>query len=366
MVKYRGSTHGTNEFPFLIDEHGFSVLPLTSAELNHTASNERFSSGIPDLDSMLGGKGFLRGSSILISGTAGTGKTSLSSTIVNAACARGEKCAIFTFEESRDQVARNMRSIGIDLDRWLRKDLLRYQAARPTMFGLEMHLVRISKAITEFKPDLVVLDPISSFLGAGDAREAECTLLRIVDLLKEREITGLFVNLVSADSNRETTQVEVSSLIDTWILLQDIESSGERNRGIYILKSRGMAHSNQIREFLITNAGIQLRHAYLGPAGVLTGSARIALESAEKADEILRRQQADRRKIEHERKCKAIEMQIASLESELRAEQQELGAVQTQEQQRETDLEQTRSNMMLSRKVEKRRLPNGRRGTEVR
>ncbi len=362
VVKYRGSTHGTNEIPFMIDEHGFSVLPLSSAELKHKTSSERFSSGIPDLDDMLGGKGFFRGSSILISGTSGTGKTTLSASIANAACARGEKVAIFTFEESRDQVVRNMRSVGLDLEPWFRKNLLFHHASRPTMFGLEAHLVRISKVISEVKPSMVVLDPVSCFLKAGDPYEAQSSMLRMVDMLKERQITGIFNNLVSAAHDTEETELSISSLIDTWILLRDIEISGERNRGIYILKSRGMAHSNQIREFILNNKGIHLREAYLGPAGVLTGSARVALEASEKAGEIARQQTAERQKQEHARKIKAIEMQIALLQGDLLAARREMTDLASEEQKRETAVERARFEMMVSRGAGREKSPNGGRG----
>jgi len=259
VVKYRGSTHGTNEYPFLIDESGFSVLPLSSVELHHKTSEERVSSGIPQLDDMLGGRGFYRGTSVLISGTAGTGKSSLANGIVNAACARGERCLYFAFEESQSQILRNMRSIGLDLEPWVKSDLVHYHSARPTMFGLEMHLVRMHKAIVEYRPTMVVVDPLSSLLQAGEGDEARNTMLRMVDTLKERQITGVFTHLVTGGDYQESTDMAISSLVDTWILLRDVELSGERNRVLYILKSRGMAHSNQIREFLLTSRGIQRR-----------------------------------------------------------------------------------------------------------
>ena len=269
VVKYRGSSHGTNEYPFLIESDGISVLPLTSAELKHAASNERVPSGIPALDSMLGGKGFFRGSSILVTGTAGTGKTSLAAHFVDAACARGEKCAFFSFEESADQIIRNMRSIGFDLGRWVKKGLLHFHASRPTTFGLEMHLAKIHKVIQDFDPRNVVLDPVTALLHSGSTAETKSMLLRLVDFLKTSGITALMTTLTSGSGALEQTEVNISSLVDTWLLLRDLESGGERNRGLYILKARGIAHSNQIREFVLTGHGAELREVYLGDAGCL-------------------------------------------------------------------------------------------------
>lgn len=351
VVKYRGSTHGSNEYPFLIDQNGFSVLPLTSVDLNHKTSQERVSSGIPRLDEMLGGEGFYRGTSVLVTGTAGTGKSSLASAVANAACARGERCLVFAFEESERQAVRNMRSIGIDLEPWLKKGLLRYEAVRPSMFGLEMHLVRMHQAIQQFEPSIVVVDPLSSILQAGEQDEARNTMIRIVDFLKDRQITGIFTHLARHVDQQEHTDMAISSLVDTWILLRDIELQGERNRALYILKSRGMAHSNQVREFLLTNHGIELRDAYLGPAGVLTGSARLALEAREKQESVLRAHEIQRRKIEYERKCKTLEAQISVLHQDLKAEQHALQALVQQEQEREEVLKQERLEMAASRKA---------------
>ena len=274
VVKYRGSTHGTNDYPFLIDEHGISVLPVTSVELKHPALREFISSGVPGVDQMLDGKGFYRGSSILISGTSGTGKTSFGAHFVKATVERGEKALVFAFEESQNQWVRNMASIGLRLDDPIRKGLLRHEASRPTTFGLEMHLVRMHKIVEEFRPDVVVVDPISALIHAGTIEQITGTLLRLVDYFKSRKITALLTTLVGG-TRLEHTDLAISSLVDTWMFLRDTELGGERNRGIYVLKARGMAHSNQIREFSITRKGIVLRDAYLGPEGVLTGSARL-------------------------------------------------------------------------------------------
>jgi circadian clock protein KaiC len=320
VVKYRGTRHGTNEYPFLIDEDGIAVLPVTSLGLQHEASDERVSSGVPRLDAMLGGRGYYRGSSILVSGTAGTGKTSLAGHFADAACRRGERCLYFAFEESQSQAVRNARSIGLDLQQWIDRGLLRFHATRPTFHGLEMHLATMLKLVRDVRPRVVVVDPISNMLGAGTAGEAQAMLLRLVDSLKLQQITTLFTSLTSAgDASLEQTDLGISSIIDTWILLRDIELGGERNRGMYVLKSRGMAHSNQIREFLLTDRGIELRDVYVGPEGVLTGSMRLAQEARERAAALARRREAERKRREFERRRSAIEAQIAALRGELEA-----------------------------------------------
>ena len=282
IVKYRGTTHGTSEYPFLIDQQGISVLPVTSLQLDHEVSDERVSSGIPRLDAMLGG-GYYRGSSILVSGTAGTGKTTLAASFAHETAKRGERVLYLAFEESPHQLARNMRSIGLDLDRYIAKGLLRMHASRPTFHGLEMHLVQIHKMVTEFKPSAVLIDPISNFSSSGSTSDAALMLLRLIDYLKAQQITAFLTHLTSGGSASEATDVGISSIIDTWLLLRDIELGGERNRGLYVLKSRGMKHSNQIREFVITPEGIQLLDVYVGPEGVLTGSLRAAQEAREQA-----------------------------------------------------------------------------------
>ena len=255
IVKYRGSSHGADEYPFLIDERGISILPITSLGLDYPVSTERISTGVPKLDAMLGGKGFYRGSTILVSGTAGTGKTSLSATFADAACRRGERCLYFAFEESPRQIIRNMGSIGMDLDRWVKKGLLRFHSARPSLYGLEMHLVTFHKVIEEFKPQVFIVDPISNLINAGTASEVKSILTRLIDYLKMHKISTFLTDLTHYGNSLERTSEEISSLIDTWLLLRDIELKGERNRGLYILKSRGMAHSNQIQEFLLTDRG---------------------------------------------------------------------------------------------------------------
>ena len=349
IVKYRGTTHGTNEYPFLIDEEGFSVLPVTGLDLDHVVSNERVSSGVPRLDAMLGGKGYYRGSSVLISGTAGTGKTSLASHFAHETCKRGERCLYLAFEESPAQLMRNMRSIGLDLEPFLKKDLLRIHASRPTLFGLEMHLVQIHKMVAEFKPAAVIVDPISNLINAGTQIEAQATLLRLVDFLKAGQITAMFVHLTTGGKAWEATDVGISSLIDTWLLVRDIEIGGERNRGMYVLKSRGMKHSNQIREFLITPEGIRLEDVYVGPEGVLTGSMRAAQEAREKAAEVERGQDLARKQRDLERRRAALEAQITALRAEFKATEEEAAMVGRQEAAREELIYKDRAAAALRR-----------------
>ncbi|WP_230198985.1 circadian clock protein KaiC [Geotalea daltonii] len=331
IIKYRGSSHGTNEYPFLIDEQGFSVMPITSLGLDHRASTERVSTGIPRLDTMLGGKGYYRGSSILVTGTAGTGKSSMAAHFVNAACRRGERCLYFAFEESQSQILRNMRSIGLDLEQWVEKGLLRFHTTRPTIYGLEMHLVTMHKAVEGFSPAIVVIDPISNLVTTATESEVKSMLCRLVDYLKLKQITAFCTDLTTTSASLERTEVGISSLMDAWLLLQNIESSGERNRGLYILKARGIAHSNQVREFLLTDQGVNLRDVYVGQGGVLTGAARIAQEAKDRASAIDRRQETERKQRELERRKKIVEAQIASLQEEFEIEQEELQRIVTHE-----------------------------------
>jgi circadian clock protein KaiC len=352
ILKYRGTTHGTNEYPFLIDEAGISVLPITSLGLRHEVSAERISTGVPRLDTMLGGAGVYRGTSVLISGTAGTGKTSLAAHFADAACRRGERCLYFSFEESEGQLVRNMRSIGLDLAPWLKKGMLRVHATRPTAFGLEMHLASLHKLINDFEPRVMVVDPITNFLKAGTTNEADSMLMRLIDFLKSRQITAVFTSLTHGGNSLEQSEGGISSLIDTWLLLRDIELGGERNRGMYVLKSRGMAHSNQIREFLLTDRGVELRDVYVGPEGVLTGSMRLAQEARELATTLDRQQEIERRGRDLERKRKAMEAQLAALRGQFEAEEEELKLLMAQEQTAADLLRQDETKMSRSRKAD--------------
>jgi circadian clock protein KaiC len=354
IVKYRGSAHGTNEYPFLIDEDGFSVLPVTSAGLDHGVSEERVSTGIPRLDAMMGGLGVYRGTSVLVSGSAGTGKSSMAAHFADASCARGEPCLYFAFEESASQIMRNMRSIGLDLRRWIEAGTLRVVPGRPTATGLEMHLASMHKHVRQHRPRLVVIDPISNLTEAGTLRDASALLLRMLDFLKSEQITGVFTSLTSGGGDLEATEVGVSSVIDTWILLRDIELGGERNRALYLLKSRGMAHSNQIREFLLTPRGIELQDVYVGPEGVLTGSMRLAQEAREREAEAARRREAQSNLRLHERKRRALEAQIALLEAELEDEGQAAERASSDESSREKRGQDERAEMSRSRKADAR------------
>ena len=341
VVKYRGSVHGTNEYPFLISETGISVLPVTSLGLNHRASRERISSGIPRLDTMLGGKGFFRGSSILVSGTAGSGKSTLAAKFVSAACERGERALYFAFEESPGQIQRNMRSVNIDLAPWVQKGLLSFHASRPTYHGLEMHLLAIHNTIQKFKPSVVVIDPITNLVEIGTPLEVKSMLTRLIDFLKSENISAVFTSLTGGGNNLDQSEVGVSSLMDVWLVVRNLESGGERNRGLYILKARGLAHSNQVREFIISDAGLELVDVYLGGSEVLFGSARLAREAQERQEKMAEKQRSQQRQLNLAHQQKAIEAQIATLKAELEAKAEEarleLKAQEQQENKRSED-----------------------------
>jgi circadian clock protein KaiC len=330
VVKYRGALHGTNEFPFLIGDEGISVLPITSLGLNHKISSERIATGIPRLDAMLGGRGFFRGSSILLTGTPGTGKTIVAANFAQAACRRGERTLFFSFEESPNQIIRNMHSIGLRLEPMVKRGLLRFHAARPSLYGLEMHLATMFKEIAAFQPHVVVMDPITSLMDAGTASECRAMVTRLVDYLKAGQVTTLFTSLTQGGHALQQSEASMSSLMDSWLLLQDFEGNGERNRVLYVLKARGMAHSNQIREFLISDHGVDLVDAYIGPSGVLTGAARVAQTAREKAEALASQQEAARRQRELKRKRVALEQQITGLRSEHEASAEELRQIDEQ------------------------------------
>jgi len=330
VVKYRGALHGTNEFPFLIGAEGLSVLPITSLGLNHKVSNERISIGIPRLDAMLGGRGFFRGSSILLTGTPGTGKTITAACFAQAAARRGERVLFFSFEESPNQIIRNMHSIGMRLKTLIQRGLLRFHAARPTLYGLEMHLATMFKEIEAFQPQVVIMDPITSLMSAGTDSETKAMVTRLIDYLKGRQVTSLFTSLTHGGHALDQSEIAMSSLMDSWLLLQDCEGNGERNRVLYVIKARGMAHSNQVREFLISDRGIDLVDAYIGPSGVLTGSARAAQTAREKAQALASQQEAARRQRELKRKRAALEQQISGLRSEHEASDVELRQIDEQ------------------------------------
>jgi circadian clock protein KaiC len=348
-VKYRGSPHGTNEYPFIIDEAGITVMPITSSGLGHDASTERISSGIADLDEMLEGQGYFKGSSVLISGMAGSGKSTTAAHFVDSVCASGQRSIYFAMEESPQQIVRNMRSIGLDLQRWVDKGLLKFIARRPNLYGLETHLASMHREVAEFEPAAVVVDPMSALMNAGLAGDVHAMVLRLVDYLKSKGVTGLFTNLGGIQAETANTEMQISSLMDAWLLLYNRESNGEHNRQLYLLKSRGMAHSNQVREFLMTRTGIRLREAYIGPDGVLTGSARLAQEAKEDAARLQRMQEVARKRRALERKRQEIGAQIELLRSQLASEEEELAAFNDESRQREDRAAQERLAMKASR-----------------
>ena len=352
IVKYRGSAHGADEYPFIIDSEGISILPITSLGLNYKVSRERMPTGVPRLDTMLGGKGYFRGSTVLLAGTAGTGKSSLAAKFAESASARGERCLYFAFEESPDQIIRNMSSIGIDLAAPLKRGVLEFSAIRPSLRGLEEHLVSFHLLVSRFKPTVVVIDPITNLIAVGTRTEVKSLITRLFDYLKQQGITTFITSLTHSGEALEKTGDEISSLIDTWIMLRDIEINGERNRSIYILKSRGMAHSNQIREFKLSDKGIELLDVYLGPGGVLTGSARAALEAQEQASERESKTLSDRRIREREYKHEALEARIASLRADFEAESQEMKHLIDENGQRQTAEKKRRAEMARLRRAD--------------
>ena len=348
VVKYRGSAHGTNEYPFLVDAQGISVLPITSADLSHSASDEVVPTGIAGLDAMLGRKGFFKGSSILISGAPGTGKTTIAACMLAAACSRGERCLAFVFEEGGEQVVRNARSVGIDLQAPIDAGLLRFEAARPSLFGLESHLARMHREVETFAPSLVVVDPISALQGA--THELQATLLRMVDMLRARGVTAVFTSL--RNEGEGGNEFALSSLMDAWVKLVDVEANGERNRTLYLCKARGMSHSNQVREFLMSEHGVRLVDAYIGPAGVLTGTARLVQEAQERAADLRRLQHGESRRREIERRKSDLKRQIAELHVSLEATADEEAIIFGEERDRDTTIDAERTAVAGRRAAE--------------
>ncbi|RWY51060.1 circadian clock protein KaiC [Mucilaginibacter gilvus] len=345
IIKYRGTVHGTNEYPFLIDEEGISVLPVTSLKLAKQVSTERVPTGIPALDEMLGGKGFYKGGSTLVSGTAGTGKTSIAAYFANETCNRGHRCVYFAMEESPNQIIRNMRSIGVDMQQHVDSGLLLFNASRPNMYGLEMHLVAIHKLIKKFKPQVVVMDPITNFINIGSVSEVKNMLVRLIDFLQDEQISVMFTALSLNTIVNEQTDEGVSSLVDTWLLVRDIEFNGERNRGLYVMKARGMKHSNQVREFVISDEGLNLIDVYLGPEGVLTGSARKQQMLQEQTGAAIQAHSIGRKDREIARKRKVLEAKIASLNSEYESVEEELNKVYLEDELKKQILETNREEI---------------------
>lgn len=345
IIKYRGTSHGTNEYPFILTENGFSMFPITSLEMDYAVSSDRVSSGIDRLDTMLGGRGYFKGSSILISGTAGTGKTSFGVSFVAAACSRNERAVYFSFEEAPSQIIRNMRSIGIDLKPAVENGLLKFHTVRATTYGLETHLTMMIHKIDQFDPSVVVVDPISNLSSVGDLRDVKEVLTRIIDYMKLRGVTALFTDLSHAGTQEATTEAAISSLMDTWILLRDIEINGERNRGLYLLKSRGMEHSNQIREYLITDNGIDLIDVYIGPSGVLTGTARISQEAKDTAESLIQRQKIERMKRDLQRKEQLLKNRYEEIKIEFDSNRKDIEIAVAEEEERAKVLERVKGRL---------------------
>jgi circadian clock protein KaiC len=366
VVKYRGTFHGTNEYPFLIDEGGISILPLTSLGLDHQGYTERVSSGIPRLDEMLGGKGYFKGSTVLVSGTAGTGKTSVAALFARAACMRGERCLFFAFEEAAAQLARNMLSIGIDLAPYERNGRLKIIASRPTATGLEAHLVEMHRAVNELEPDVVVVDPITNLIMVGTRPDTQSMMIRLIDFLKMRGTTTFFTSLTSGGEAAETSEVNISSLIDTWLLLQVVRSGGERNRTLTIVKSRGMSHSNQATEYRLSDSGFELTDTYLGAGGVLTGSARLAKEAEDRAALTASAELIARTEQERQRRREALERRIVELREQFNVDDEKLARSIEEEARRRDRLASDRHAMGESRRAfGSGRNKNGRRQTKV-
>jgi circadian clock protein KaiC len=352
IIKYRGSSHGTNEYPTLIDRHGLSVLPISSLGLTYPVTTERISSGISRLDAMLGGAGYYRGSSILISGIAGTGKTSLAAAFVDSLCRKGQRAMYFAFEESPDQIIRNMRSIGFDLSQWIRKGLLEIQSVRPQLYGLEMHLANIHKQVISFKPAGVVMDPVTNLASIGNDNEIKAMLTRLIDFLKNQGATSVYTSLTGGESAAEQSEVSISSLMDTWLLVKAVETNGERNRLLYILKSRGMAHSNQVREFILSDKGIQLLDVYVGPGQVLTGTARLMQETRDRAQVVMDQQTTERRHRDLDHEQAALKAQIEALKVKLGNVQDELTLNGQRDRKRLELLDKEREGLAIARKAD--------------
>ncbi len=324
VLKYRGSAHGLNEYPFLVGSGGIEVLPITSLGLDQPANSQRVSTGVPDLDEMLGGQGVFRGSGVLISGTSGTGKTTIAASFAAAACERGEKVLFFSFEESQAEIERNMASVGLDVSGWVAAGLWRFHCERPTTIGLEDHLVRIRRLVAEFTPTLVILDPVSSLARGGSTFDVSAMLMRQIYYLKIDGVTAV-MTVLHGEGGLEQYNQNISSLVDTWVHVVSMDARGEHNRGLYVLKSRGIAHSNQIREFVLSDEGVSLVPVVVGPDGVLTGSARIAADSADQANTLELSQESTDLAGDLERRRASFEARMAAMRAEFEVDEAQAG-----------------------------------------
>ena len=353
VIKYRGTAHRTNEYPTMINTHGLSVLPISSLGLGYPVSRARVSTGVKRLDSMLSGRGYFRGSSILVSGSAGTGKTSLAAAFADSICRAGQKCLYISFEESAAQLIRNMMSIGLDLKRWSTKGLLQFRSQRVTMYGLENHLANLHQWVEDFSPVVVVMDPVTSLVGGGgQTGEVEAMLIRTIDFLKGRGITAFFTTLSKGGVQQEESEVSISSLIDTWLHLRTFESGGERTRGLVVVKSRGMAHSNQVREFLLTDTGLSLRDVYVGSGQVLMGAAREVQEAQDQDSAVAAKQAFERRQRELEGERQGLESQIEAMRLRLKSLSGETEGTRGRERLRVTRQSEERTQLRVARKAD--------------
>ncbi len=352
IVKYRGSSHGSNDYPFVIDGDGISLIPVTSARLEHKVSYTRVSSGIQRLDAMLGGNGFFEDSVIMISGSPGTGKTTFLAHFADAACRRNERVVYFSFEESSDQIIRNMRSVGLNLDHWVKKGLLVMECRRITQYGLDMHLLLSQKLIAEYTPKVVIMDPVTSFDDIANTSDVKRIVMKFVDLMKSIGITIVFGSLTPSEVQSESSSINISSIIDSWILLRDLESNGERSRAIYVLKSRGMSHSNQVREFLMTDHGIEICDVYIGTGGVATGGARLNMLAQEKALGLKLQEEIELRQFDLENKRSILDSRIAAMRAEFAAQEASNLKMIAQEKTRQAQLSTDRTAMGKIRNVD--------------
>ena len=352
IVKYRGTSHGTNEFPFLIDGNGISLIPITSSSLEHIVSTTRVSSGIQRLDAMLGGNGFFEDSVIMISGSPGTGKTTFMAHFADAACRRNERVVYFSFEESSDQIIRNMRSVGLNLDHWVKKGLLVMECRRITQYGLDMHLLLAQKLIAEYTPKVIIMDPVTSFDDIANTSDVKRIVMKFVDLMKSLGITIVFGSLTPSEVQSDSSSVNISSIIDSWILLRDLESNGERSRTIFVLKSRGMSHSNQVREFLMTDHGIEICDVYIGTGGVATGGARLNMLAQEKALGLKLQEEIELRQFDLENKRSILDSRIAAMRAEFAAQEASNLKMIAQEKNRQAQLSTDRAVMGKIRNVD--------------
>ena len=345
VVKCRGINHYTGKSPFIINSEGMSIRPLITADFDYKVLKSRVSTGIADIDNMLGGKGLYRGSTVYITGPSGAGKTSISSSFANGACSRGERALFLAFEESSDQIIRNMKSIGLSLDKWVNEKLLYFYTARATTNSLEGHLDNIMTMVREVEPTCVVLDPISAFRPIANENETKLMLIRLNDYLRARKITTVFTALSSDGEYSEHADVQLSSIADTWIVVRIMDYKGERNNVMQLMKSRGMSHSRQMKEMYFTGNGLKLQNVYQGPEGVLTGAARIGQEKYEKLKEARNVIEIDKNRKKIERKKSLLEASIEALKHEYEEELEALHAAIEEAEEQNSKIKETRKEI---------------------